>query len=83
MNVPQYAPCPKCGNSNAQKVTYTWWGGMLGPRMFNIVKCNNCGTSYNGKTGQGSTTAIVIYTVVALVLAIVVCVVLWAIVGSI
>ena len=82
MNDPLTVQCPKCGDTSAEKVKYTWWGGMLGPRLFNIVKCNNCGTSYNGKTGQSSTTAIVIYTVVGLALAIVVCVVLYGIIGS-
>jgi uncharacterized protein (DUF983 family) len=65
------ARCPKCGATNAQKVNFTWWGGALGPRLLNHVKCNNCGTQYNGKTGQSNTTAIVIYTVVILVIAII------------
>lgn len=65
---PQYAPCPKCGSTNAQKVGYTWWGGALGPALFHHVKCNSCGTTYNGKTGKSNVTAIIIYSVVIFVI---------------
>ena len=61
------APCPTCGKTDATKVTYTWWGGALGPRMMNHVKCNNCGTGYNSKTGKNNTMPIVIYFVVIVV----------------
>jgi hypothetical protein len=61
----QYAACPKCGSTNATPVKYTWWGGMLGPSMFKHVKCNNCNTQYNGKTGQSNTNNIIIYLVVS------------------
>ena len=37
---------------------------MIGPRMLSHVKCQSCGTAYNGKTGQSNTTGIVIYSVV-------------------
>ena len=64
--------CPKCGSTDAKKVTFTWWGGLLGPKLFNHVKCLDCGTTYNGKTGQSNTRNIVIYTlVVGLPLAVV------------
>jgi uncharacterized protein (DUF983 family) len=55
-----------------EKVGFTWWGGMLGPRMLSHVKCKSCGTTYNGKTGQSNTTGIVIYSVVLFVIGIVV-----------
>jgi predicted RNA-binding Zn-ribbon protein involved in translation (DUF1610 family) len=60
-NTTQYAPCPKCGQSNAKKVSFTWWGGALGPRMFTHVKCPNCGPEYNGRTGKSNRTDILIY----------------------
>ncbi|HET7145161.1 MAG TPA: hypothetical protein VFI68_14170 [Anaerolineales bacterium] len=60
-NPTQYAPCPNCGQSNAKKIRYTWWGGALGPAIFSHVKCQNCGTEYNGKTGQSNKQNIVIY----------------------
>jgi len=63
----QSAPCPKCGGTEANKVSYTWWGGALGPAIFHHVKCARCGTTYNGKTGKSNTTAIIIYSVVILI----------------
>ena len=65
-----YAPCPQCRRPDPQKVSFTWWGGMIGPRMLSHVKCQSCGTAYNGKTGQSNTTGIVIYTVVLFIIGI-------------
>jgi uncharacterized protein (DUF983 family) len=65
----QYAPCPKCSQSAAQKVSFTWWGGILGPKLLKHVKCGACGTGYNGKSGKDNSTNIVIYTIVAIILA--------------
>ncbi len=45
-------------------MSFTWWGGLLGPRVLTHVKCPGCGHAYNGKTGRDNTTGIVIYTVV-------------------
>ncbi len=78
MNESQFAVCPKCGKTDAKKVSYTWWGGALGPRLFNHVKCNSCGTEYNGKTGKSNTMPIIIYTVVIIV----VCAILYALVQN-
>lgn len=63
--MPTYAPCPQCQNNEANPVTFTWWGGLLGPKMMTHVKCTQCGTAYNGKTGQSNTTKIAIYMGVA------------------
>jgi uncharacterized protein (DUF983 family) len=65
----QYAPCPKCSQSSAQKVGFTWWGGVLGPKLMTHVKCGACGTAYNGKTGKDNTTNIAIYLIVSAVIA--------------
>jgi hypothetical protein len=51
----------------ATRIKWTLWGGMLGPRMFNHVKCVNCGTKYNGTTGQSNDTKIAIYLAVSLI----------------
>jgi hypothetical protein len=59
-----YAPCPHCGASNAEKVKFTWWGGLLGPKVLNHVKCLSCTKGYNGKTGKDNQTGIIIYSVV-------------------
>jgi transposase-like protein len=71
-----YVPCPQCRRPDPQKVGFTWWGGMLGPRMLSHVKCQSCGTAYNGKTGQSNTTGIVIYSVVLFVIGIAIVVVI-------
>lgn len=72
-----YVACPGCGSSNIKKVTYSWWGGALGPRLLNHAKCNDCGMAYNGKTGQSNTTGIVIYSLVVLAIALALCGVLF------
>ena len=65
----EYAECPKCGEANAKLVSFTWWGGLIGPKLLTHVKCEDCGATYNGKTGKSNTQAIVIYTVVGVILA--------------
>jgi hypothetical protein len=65
----QYAPCPRCSSTNAEKVTFTWWGGLVGPSLFKHVKCRQCGAGYNGQTGKSNDTAIAIYVVVGFVVA--------------
>lgn len=67
-----YRACPKCQRPDPDKVGFTWWGGVIGPRMLSHVKCRGCGTQYNGKTGQSNTTAIVIYSVVLFVIGLVI-----------
>jgi len=53
---------------------FTWWGGLIGPKILTHVKCPGCGYAYNGKTGRDNTTGIVIYSVIvgAIVLGLVV-----------
>ena len=70
--MPEFAACPHCGSTTATKVNFTWWGGILGPRLLNVVSCSGCGKQYNGKTGQSNTNAIIIYSVVVVVIAVVV-----------
>jgi len=62
-NPMQYAPCPSCGQNNAKKIGFTFWGGALGPTLFTHVKCQNCQTEYNGKTGKSNQQNIYIYLV--------------------
>lgn len=70
MATPPYVPCPRCGNNQPQKVSFTWWGGMLGPKLFSHVKCPQCQYTYNGKTGKPNSTAIAIYLVVGVLIGI-------------
>ena len=73
MEQTQFAACPRCGKTDAKRVGYAWWGGALGPRLLNHVKCNSCGMEYNGKSGQSNTTAIIVYslaiTIICFILA--------------
>ena len=64
----RFAPCPVCGHTNAMKVSWTLWGGALGPAMLCHVRCNHCGSTYNGETGRSNSTAIAIYLIVSLVI---------------
>jgi hypothetical protein len=73
-----YAPCPQCGSPNAQKLRFTWWGGVLGPKILTHVKCPNCGKKYNGKSGKDNTTGIVIYSVIVGIVALGLVVVMFA-----
>jgi len=69
----QYAPCPNCGQSNAKKIIFTWWGGALGPGLFTHVKCQNCHTEYNGKTGKSNQQNILLYFIGSFVISFCLC----------
>lgn len=62
-----FAACPRCGQKAAQRVGFTLWGGVLGPKLFTHVKCQACGNKYNGKTGQSNALVIAVYTVGSIV----------------
>jgi hypothetical protein len=66
----QVAPCFNCKNTTATKVRFTWWGGALGPKLFNVVQCTKCRTRFNGKTGGSLTNVIIVYQAIAFVVAI-------------
>jgi hypothetical protein len=57
----ELAKCPKCGARSATRVRYNWWGGALGPRLFHVVKCKQCRTQYNSRSGSTLTLVIVLY----------------------
>lgn len=63
--------CPACGTGEYKKERFTWWGGVLGPKLLSHVTCLGCGTSFNSKTGKSNNTAIGIYLAGGVVLAIV------------
>ena len=60
-----FLSCPRCGSYSVKKVPYTWWGGALGPALLTHVRCQSCGTAYNGKTGRSNSAAIAVYLIVA------------------
>jgi uncharacterized protein (DUF983 family) len=74
-----YAPCPQCSGTAAEKLKFTWWGGVLGPKLLTHVKCQACGKKYNGKSGKDNTTNIVIYSVVVGVICLALVVVIFAV----
>lgn len=63
----EWVACPRCSSTHVSRPTFTWWGGVLGPRIIPEVKCDACGHRYNGKTGGSNATAIAIYMAVAFV----------------
>lgn len=60
--------CPKCGSGIVSPVRYTWWGGLIGPKLLHHTKCEVCGYRYNSKTRKSNTTGIIIYSVVLVVI---------------
>lgn len=44
--------CPFCESEHVKRVNYTFWGGVIGPRIFNLHRCEDCNAQYNAKTGQ-------------------------------
>lgn len=76
-----YAPCPKCRSSAGEKIRFTWWGGILGPKILTHVKCRDCGSKYNGKSGKDNTAGIVIYSAVVAILVLGLVVVMFAALG--
>jgi hypothetical protein len=62
--------CPKCGGQGSTKVNFTWWGGALGPRLFNVIRCVQCRAQYNGKTGGKLTKTILAYQGVGLLIGV-------------
>jgi len=62
--------CPNCNSSRSSKVSYTWWGGILGPAIFGLVRCNKCRTQYSKKSGKEiGLFHVVMYTIAILVIA--------------
>jgi hypothetical protein len=61
----QWAPCPYCGCADATRVYWTVWGSWIGPLFINQVRCNDCGTNYNGKHGDYNSGRIAVYLVIS------------------
>jgi len=56
--------CPQCSSDNIHKPSFTWWGGAIGPKLFNHTICRSCSFGFNGDTGEGNRTKIIVYAVV-------------------
>lgn len=59
--------CPQCGSGNVDSVSYTWWGGVIGPRIFHHTKCKGCGYTYNSKTRKSNNTNILLFSLIGVV----------------
>ena len=64
---PLLQPCPRCKRSDGEWVHYTWWGGLIGPRLTGHARCS-CGATYNGRTGKDNTHAIRAFVLCSLAL---------------
>lgn len=60
------ASCPECASPRFEAVTFTWWGGLVGPKLLSHVRCLQCASTFNSKTGRSNSAAIAIYFVVSL-----------------
>ncbi len=63
---PEALPCPSCGQVAGKRIKYTWWGGVVGPGILNLTKCQVCGFQFNYKTGLSTKKAILWYNVVVI-----------------
>jgi predicted Zn finger-like uncharacterized protein len=50
----KYAECPKCGARAAKRVKWTAWGSFYGPALLCHVRCQECGATYNGRSGRSN-----------------------------
>jgi hypothetical protein len=62
--------CPFCHREATTPIAFTWWGGVLGPKLLHHVKCTDCGKGYNGSTQRPNTRAIGVYIGVVLAAAV-------------
>jgi hypothetical protein len=64
--------CPGCGQDVAPTpITFTMWGGAVGPKLLSHVECPACRKRFNGKTGQSNDAAIRIYLAVITIVTLV------------
>jgi hypothetical protein len=76
----KFKPCPYCGARGARPVLWTLWGSFYGPRLFNHVRCPDCGHAYNGRTGNSNLVPIIAFVTVPTVLIVaVLCVIAYLI----
>ena len=47
-----YVAMPEMRRGDPEKVNFTWWGGVLGPKLLTHVKCEACGINITEKRGR-------------------------------
>jgi hypothetical protein len=69
---PRPGTCPSCGSKRFTKVSFTWWGGLVGPAILSMVKCNKCRTQFSRKSGKAiGAFHIAMYTLVGVVIGLI------------
>lgn len=63
-----YAPCPSCGNTDAERVLFTFWGSFHITNMVCHVQCPSCGKRYNGRTGRSNLPVAIVCVLIPLLL---------------
>jgi hypothetical protein len=63
----KFKPCPRCGGRDARRVRWTPWGSFYGPKLFNHVRCPDCGYAYNGRTGRSNLIPILVSVTIPLI----------------
>jgi hypothetical protein len=69
--------CPKCSSTSTSPVKYTWWGGVLGPKLMNLQKCESCRFQFNRSTNKGVANAIIVYNVVVIAVSLLILLAVW------
>jgi hypothetical protein len=65
--------CPHCGSHQLKDPTYTFWGGVLGPRLLRHRVCSACGFGFDRETGRDNRGRIVAYVLISGAIALVLC----------
>ena len=63
-------PCPRCGQIGANIRTWSWWGGLLGPKILKQATCMFCNQDFNHQTGKpitGQTVALYVLVPFAII----------------
>lgn len=68
---PEPETCPQCGSRRSAKISFTMWGGAVGPMVFGLVRCKECGQQYMRKSGKAfEWSHIIAYSAVVSVIAV-------------
>jgi hypothetical protein len=75
----RWKPCPRCGCTRAEEVTFTFWGSFYGPALLSHVRCRDCGYAYNGRTGKSNFWPALLFVLVPalLIIAVIGGLILW------
>ena len=64
----RWKKCPHCRKQMGRRVLWTFWGSFYFTALFKHVRCDECGTAYNGKTGRSNIVPALMCVFVALLL---------------